>query len=177
MIDSITVTRPDLAELFDVNERTVAKWQAEGMPVLRRGRGGKPSDYNLAVAFRWARGAGKFAVSAPTSMGGVSARDRKEIAQAVESEQRIAMKAQTLIPIEAVEKTWSGIVAAIRAKLLAMPTSLADRIHREAAGKGAAGIEAVLEESIYDVLRELASGKVGGAPKHRTKQAKRAARQ
>lgn len=157
MIDTVTVTRPDLAELLDVNERTIAKWQAEGMPVLRRGRGGKPSAYNLAVAFRWARDSGKFVTQAAAHHG-PSARDRKELAQAIESEQRIAIKARTLIPIEDVEKTWSAVVTGIRAKLLAMPTALADRLHRASAQHGAAAVEATLEEAVFDTLRELSTG-------------------
>jgi len=158
MIDTITVTRPDLAELLDVNERTIAKWQAEGMPVLRRGRGGKPSDYNLAVAFRWARASGKFASQTVTPRG-PSARDRKELAQAAESEQRVAARARTLLPVDEVEKSWGAIVTGVRAKLLAMPTALSDRLHRAAVSHGAGAVEAVLEEAVFDVLRELASNK------------------
>ena len=173
MSDAIVLTRPELAELLDVHENTIGKWQAQGMPVLRRGRGGAPSDYNFAVAFRWAREAGKFTVAA--SSHGVSARDRKELAQAVESEQRIAIKARTLIAVADVEKTWGAIVAAVRAKLLALPTSLSDRLHRAAITDGAPGVEALLEESVHEALRELASGEQVG-PKTRKRPAKKARR-
>lgn len=176
MIDTITASRLDLADLFGVNERTVAKWQAEGMPVLSRGRGGKLSGYNLAAAFRWARDSGKFATAGgdgeSSDTTGQQARVRKDLAQAAEAEQRVAQRAGKLIAIEDIEKSWGGIVAAVRSKLLAMPTALSDRLHRAATMDGAAAVEALLQTAIYDALRELSSGEVVAtkkAPKWKAK--------
>jgi phage terminase Nu1 subunit (DNA packaging protein) len=176
MVDTVTVTRPELADLLAVHERTIAKWQADGLPVLRRGRGGSPSEYNFAVAFRWARDMGKFMAQAAVNRGGVSARDRKEMAQAVESEQRIAIKAKTLIAVDEVEKHWTAIVTTVRAKLLAMPTELSDRVHLVAVTDGAPAVEALLEESIHETLRELASGGPVKPPKAQKLKARKAKR-
>jgi phage terminase Nu1 subunit (DNA packaging protein) len=150
------VTRRELARRLPCDPRTVARWQEEGLPVAKRGRGGRPSLYDEAAVRAWLTTREETARQQAPDF--TASRARKELAQAIEAEQRVAIRASKLIPIEDVDRLWSGQVAAIRARLLAWPTALADRIHRVAALEGAAGVEQLLQEIVYDALRELAAG-------------------
>jgi hypothetical protein len=111
---------------------------------------------------------------ASTATDFTAARIRKELAQAAEAEQRVAQRAGKLIAVEDVEKTWAGMVAAARARLLALPIALADRVCRVAVTEGVAAVEAILQAAVYDVLRELADDLAKHAAK--TKPKRRAAK-
>lgn len=148
------VTRRELARRLDCDARTISKWQDEGLPVATRGRGGRPSLYDEATVRAWLLARDEAVQHAPDLM---VSRARKELAQAIEAEQRVAIKAHQLIAIDEVDRIWSAQVTAIRARLLAWPTAHADRLHRVAALEGAAGVERALQEIVYDALRELAA--------------------
>lgn len=135
---------------------TVTKWERAGLPIARRGRRGKPSRYREVAVRAWLQQREEAAQSVETGVDLAHARARKELAQAIEAEQRVALRAKVLIPIEEVDRIWSGQIAAVRARLLAWPAALADRLHRVAATEGAPGIERLLQEAVYDTLRELA---------------------
>lgn len=150
------VTRKELAAEFGCNLRTVARWLDDGMPVAQRGVGGRASLYNLAECRRWV--AARNAAAAPRNGTTDVAieRARKERAQAIESEQRVALRAGQLLDREETEKAWAAEVTAVRTKLLSLPAALSDQLQRVAVTDGAPGVEAVLDEAIRGVLRELA---------------------
>jgi len=159
------VTRLQLAKHLKHLPRTISKWQEEGLPVARRGRGGRPSLYDEPAVRAWVEAREAAAqTQAPTFM---ISRSRKELAQALEAEQRVALRSGTLLAAADVDRTWSAEVAAVRARLLAIPTAWSDRLHRAGALGGAAGIEALLVEAIYQVLRELAGGASPTTPRTR----------
>jgi len=174
------LTRQELAYRLGVNPQTVTKWIEEGLPVAARGKGRRPSRYEEASVRRWVAAHEKATDGrAPTSGAGskpangvatnlVEARARKELAQAVEAEQRVAIRAAKLIPIEDVDQIWSTQVAAVRARLLAIPVALTDRVLRVGALEGAAAAERALQEAIYEALREL-SGDVAPVKTRRSK--------
>jgi phage terminase Nu1 subunit (DNA packaging protein) len=164
------LTRPELAAHLHCNPRTVAKWIEEGLPVATRGRGGRASRYDEADVRIWLDA--RNAAEASPGGGFAAARMRKEIAQAVESEQRVAVRAGKLLLAEDVDRTWSAEVSAVRARLLAIPTAWSDRLHRAGALEGAAGIEALLVEAIHQVLRELAGGATPAAQRKRRRPAR-----
>ena len=165
------VTRRELASRLSCDPRTVAKWLEEGLPVAKRGRGGRPSLYDEAAARAWLQAREEAAQQTPDLL---VSRARKELAQAIEAEQRVAIRAGKLIAIEEVDRVWSMQVAAVRAQLLALPTSLADRLHRVAALEGAAGVEQVLLDAVHHALRDLATGGAAlPAKPKRTRAAKR----
>jgi phage terminase Nu1 subunit (DNA packaging protein) len=150
------LTRLELAARLGVHPITIAKWQQEGLPIASRGRRGVASRYNEADVRAWLEAREERArQNAPDF---AACRARKELAQAIEAEQRVAMRAKQLIPIEEVDRIWSAQVAAVRSRLLSWPTALADRLHRVAATDGAAGVERVLQDAAYETLRELAGG-------------------
>lgn len=160
------VTRRELARRLKRDARTISKWQDEGLPVATRGRGGRPSLYDEATVRAWLLARDEAVQQAPDLM---VSRARKELAQAVEAEQRVAIRAHQLIAIEEVDRIWSAQVAAIRARLLAWPTALADRLHRVATLEGAAGVERVLQEIVYEALRELATTAAAVKPRRKRK--------
>lgn len=75
-----------------------------------------------------------------------------------------------MIPAEDVQQTWSEIVAAARAKLLALPSRLAGTC----AGRDQAGIETEARAIIYEALSELARGG-DGTPQETTEEQAEAA--
>lgn len=164
------VTRRVLAARIQHHEISITKWQREGLPVAHRGRKGKPSLYDETAVRAWLQAREDAAQTQAPDL--IVSRSRKELAQAVEAEQRVAIKAHQLIAIDEVDRIWSAQVAAIRARLLAWPTAHADRLHRVAALEGAAGVERVLQEIVYDALRELAATTASVQTRRRRKPAK-----
>jgi phage terminase Nu1 subunit (DNA packaging protein) len=161
---TVGLTRRELAALLSrdraagpVHMQTITKWEQAGMPTAERGRKGKPSRYLEADVRAWLDAREK---SAQTSGVVDLARERarKERAQAMVAEQTFAARTRQLLPREEVEKAWSGLVAAVRTKLLALPPALADQVHQTALLDGVDGVEQVLQAAVLDVLRELAGG-------------------
>lgn len=153
------LTRRDLALLFNVNMMTVTKWEQAGMPVAHRGGKGRPSLYQPGEVRAWLQQ--RDAAAAPAGASGavdlVKERARKERAQALEAEQRVAIKAREYLPVADVERAWAFEVQAVRTAILATYTTRADQLHRIAVTEGVAGVEAFLKELAHDLLRELAS--------------------
>lgn len=150
------LTRRDLAALLGKHPMTITKWEQAGLPVATRGSRGRPSLYDESAVRVWLQRRDEAAQHQAPDL--LASRARRELAQAVEAEQRVAIKAGRLIAIEDVDRIWSAQVAAVRTRLLAIPVSVADRLHRVATLEGATGVEAVLLEVVHNALHELASG-------------------
>jgi len=156
------VTRRELAALPDlpgqvgpVHMQTITKWEREGLPVAKRGRKGKPSLYKEADVRTWLQARDE-AAKGPETLDLVMARCRKEHWQAMLAEQTHQVRAGKLLPADEVAKVWGLEVAAVRARLLALPQTLASRVHRAGALDGEPGVERVLHDAVREVLRELA---------------------
>lgn len=156
-----TLTRRELAQVLGCHMQTVTKWEREGLPIAERGRKGRPSRYDEAAVRAWLTAREEQAQSLQ-ALDLVQERARKEHWQALLAEQTYRVRERQLLDAADVAKTWGAVVSAIRAKLLAMPTSFADRVHRAAVLNGLPGVEAGLRTAVYDVLRELAT--VEGPP-------------
>lgn len=147
------VTRKELAELVGVHERTLYKYEGEGMPVALKQGPGKPTLYDPVAVKAW------LVSREHESQGGTvdlaRERARKERALAQLAEQKLAVQAGELVRADEVEAAWSGHVAAIRTKILNVPAIYAARVHRATASSVGA-VEAVLSEAMRDVLHELA---------------------
>lgn len=150
------LTRRELAALLHVHMMTVTKWERDGLPVATRGRRGKPSRYREVVVRAWLQQREEAAKQPGSAFDLVKERSRRERAQAVLAEQAFSMRARDLLPREEVERAWAAEVAAVRAKLLAWPMTLADQVHRAAVLEGLPGVERVLHEAVRQALRELA---------------------
>ena len=148
------ITRRELSQRLDRVMGTITKWEQAGMPCAEPGRKGKASLYSEREVRKWLTAREK---NAQTNGTHDVARDRarKDRAQAVLAEQTAEMRARDLVPRVQVERAWASEVAAVRAKLLAWPSTISDRLYREGAVRGVKGIERVIKEAVESLLREL----------------------
>ena len=89
-----------------------------------------------------------------------SSRRRKEAALARKQELVAARLAGELVSIAVIQQTWATIVAAARARLLAIPSRVGPRV----AGLDAAEASELLRREIYEALHELARSDLEGGP-------------
>lgn len=174
-----TLTRQELATaLGGISPRTIEKWLEEGLPVASRGRGGRPSRYDLATVQAWLKARDDAAAAAAPNSGAldlVRERARKEHWQAHVAEQLYLTRGGELLPRAEVERAWSAERDAIRTKILSVWTTHADRVFRAATLEGLPGVEAALKAIAHDILRELAAGAHAEEPPKPAKKRKRGA--
>lgn len=150
------LTRSALAVTLDCNPRTIAKWTEEGLPVARRGRGGSPSLYSEPECRKWLKARRAADGAAPEE--GRQARARLDRAQAVLFEHQYAERLRSLLSRTEADAVWSSEVASLKARLMAWPAQMSERLHRLAVGDGGLLlVEATLEEEIHALLQELAT--------------------
>jgi phage terminase Nu1 subunit (DNA packaging protein) len=149
------LTRRELATALDVHPMTITKWEREGLPVAHRGRKGKPSRYRETEVRAWLQRREENLHAAPGALDLITERARRERAQAILAEQAYNIRAKNLLPREEVERAWMAEVTAVRAKLLAWPTMLADQVHRVAVLEGLPGVERLLGAAVDHLLVEL----------------------
>jgi phage terminase small subunit len=150
------VTRRELADRLGVHMQTITKWEREGMPIARRGRKGKPSEYSESAVRAWKLQRESVAQAGPGALDVIRERARKERAQAALAEQMHAVRSGRLLDVDEAEKRWATEIAAARSLILASYTMAADRVFAAATTQGLAGVERELKAVAYEVLRELA---------------------
>ena len=151
-----SLTGEEIAEILSVTPATIRSWVRRGCPVAERGQRGnkkRPSRYDEKAVREWIEKTKrkKFDLE--------QARARKDQAQAIFAEQTVAIRAGDLVPRVQVERAWAAEVSAVRAKLLAWPSTISDRLYRESAVKGVKGVERVIKEAVEGLLRELSEPK------------------
>lgn len=142
----------DIAEVFDVHEKTVRAWARDGCPHTRRGR---QLWFNDAEVQNWLNEVGRTAKpgrpSTKTEAEREGERDkeywlaRKYRAQVLEIEGR-------LVDAEAVRMRWANVARVIRSKLQGMGGRVASRL----VGLGAQEIQRELDAEVEECLRALA---------------------
>lgn len=150
------VTRKELAEKLGVVQDTITKWEQAGLPVAEPGSRGIASRFSLADVKKWKRDREKAAQQNGT-VDLTRERARKERAQAILAEQTAQIRARDLVPRVQVERAWAAEISAVRAKLLAWPATISDRLYRESAVRGVKGVERVIKEAVEGLLRELSA--------------------
>jgi len=133
-----------IAAVLGLTTRRVRVLIQLGMPKVKRGR------YNLADCVQWYVNYRVKAASHASRMD--NARLRKLRAEAKEKELKISTMEEKLIPVDEVVKTWSNITAAMKAKLLAIPTKAAPMILSITTQAEA---QDILKSHIYEALDEL----------------------
>lgn len=96
-------------------------------------------------------------------MDPVKEKANREHYQAKLLEQTFQLRQRELLPAPEVERQWLAEIAGVRALLLALPVTRADRVHRAATLEGLPGVERELQAAVKDVLRQLA-GRGGDEP-------------
>lgn len=152
------LTRQELALALAKHPDTIAAWaSAEGMPVAERGRGGKPSKYDLEAVKAWLA-AREAEVRSSGPLDPIQEKARRDHWQATLAEQTWKVRNGKLLDAEEVERAWAAEINGCRAVLLAVPTTYADRVYRAASLEGVGGVERLLREAVHGALRELAAG-------------------
>jgi len=152
-------TRRELAAALGVHMQTITKWEREGLPIAERGSRGRPSRYSLEAVRTWRAAREEAARKVDGPLDPIQEKAARDHWQAELARQTHEIRHKTLLPAADVERAWAAEVAAVRAKLLALPTTYSDRIHRASTLDGVAGVQKTVQAAVYDVLRQLA-----GAP-------------
>ena len=151
------LTRLELARALKCDPRTVAKWIEEGLPIFARGRGGRASLYSERAVREWLE-ARNAATEKGDELSPSQEKARRDHWQAILAEETVLARRKLMLPAADIEKLWAAEVTAVRARLIAIPTTWADRIHRAGNTDGVRGVERVLREAIHNALRELSTG-------------------
>lgn len=151
------LTRQQLATRWGVVALRISKWQDDGLPVARRGGRGRPSFYDPVACDAWktAREAQQRANGGALSLA--EERARQSRAQTRLTELAIRKREGELLEVGDVAMAWAAIVAAVKAKVLAIPSAVAERLVTVAQTGGAAAAEALLRDQVLEALRELAT--------------------
>ena len=149
-------TRRELAATLGVHMQTVTKWEREGLPIAKRGARGRASEYDVASVRAWLSAREEAARKAGGPLDPIQEKAARDHWQAELAQQTHAIRQRELLPAADVERAWSAEIAGVRAKLLALPTTYADRIYRAATLDKLAGVEKTLQAAVYDVLRQFA---------------------
>jgi hypothetical protein len=146
------LTRLELAAVLDCHVRSISRLQADGLPVARRGRGGRKTLFDERVAVAWM-------LSREATHVGVEALRRctaeKLHAEAILLDQTFKIRARDLLPRDEVEKVWSLEISAVRALLEAWVSPLAAHLCH-AAAEGIPEIEHALDDEVRGMLTRLA---------------------
>lgn len=149
------LTRLELAAALGCDPRTIAKWLELGLPVARRGRGGRASRYDEAACRAWKTARDEDSHRAG-ALDPIQERAKRERAQALLAEQMFEVRAKRLLSADDVERVWQAEIAGARALILSSYTGASDRVYRAATTDGLAGVERELRALAHAVLRELA---------------------
>ena len=154
-----SLTKAQVAYAFGVDERTISRWQDRDdnpLPIAERRKTKAGNVYDLRQVVEWARrdAIGELTVGGDGQVLDYNTeRARLTKAQADKTELEVAELQGTLIRVPAVTAHWQTKVAAVRARLLSLPTKLASAI-APPDRLGAAQDQA--QALIYEALAELA---------------------
>ena len=136
----------DLARLFGKNERTIQRWGEAGLPRHGEGRG---CTYVWSEVLEW--WAKNVAQVGPTD-DTLTHKERLTKAQADKAELELALQYGTLLEASRVADTWAEECAAMRSRLLSIPSAAALKID---SSHGQAQREAIIREEVYEALEAL----------------------
>jgi phage terminase Nu1 subunit (DNA packaging protein) len=144
--------KKNLADVFGISERTLTEDIKAGMPIqTRAAHRGQSHEFDTADVFAWQM------AKALSRAGGAGELDRNQEQarlfkfQASRQELALQRKQADLIPGAVVEKVWSGMTTAARARLLALPS----RLGAECALQPFPIIASRAEELIFEALAEI----------------------
>ena len=157
------VGRKELAEIFDVTPTTISNWQSDGMPVAARFRGARGNQYDVEECTAWRSGrrlTGHRHAKVSHAPDGELSQDldyNQERARLTHHQANIAeldaeARRGNLWPVETVAHMFQQIVGNARARLLAIPGKLRNRVPDMPPRA-----HALVEDLIREALDELAA--------------------
>lgn len=152
--DPWLLSRSELARAFAVTPLRITKWTAAGMPVADRGARGRESKYDLHDVITWyvARELAARGIGTGKRLDLASERAHLSQAQRKLAELDYHRKVGALVSAQEVELRWSGIITAVRDRLLGLPVRLKARVPELTRDQ-----VAVLDELVRQDLEELAT--------------------
>jgi phage terminase Nu1 subunit (DNA packaging protein) len=117
------MTRQELARAIGVHPQTITKWEAEGMPVARRGGRGVASRYSLPAVFAWRMESLRSVAGTTLSLEQERQRltrinaDTREL-QLAERRRELLPREQVVLQGQAVIRGWAAIVRGLPRRLV-----------------------------------------------------------
>lgn len=154
------LTRTELALAMEMHPGTLTKWERDGCPVAKRAPRGRPSLFDRAAVEAWRDERDATLKASGLSLEAARARFAK--AQAERVEMQNAVRRGELLELAEVVREGQDILLVVRARLLALPSSLAPELARETEPHT---VQRRLTEAIHDALRELSRWRPGEDPR------------
>lgn len=150
----------EIAEVYDVDIRTIRTWVSRGCPFLERGgKGARPWQFESSDVIGWREQQAAIAAVGDVSKVDVDeARRRKLAAEAALSELELAKAKGEVIALEDIQSVWLEIVSNCRSLLLAMPSKVAPVVAAESELRP---IRDLLTDEIEECLAELSRFECG----------------
>lgn len=150
------VNRGELCQIMGISSPTIDNWEKRGMPVQKKGGKGVANEYNTAEVIKW-WASDEASPGASRATGEEAAKERKLTAEAGLAEIKLAEARGEVVPTDKAVKGFAKMTAAVRAKMLAIPTKLAPVV---AVTTDIEMARAAIEEAVREALSELADGVV-----------------
>jgi phage terminase Nu1 subunit (DNA packaging protein) len=141
-----SLKQTEVAALLDLSERRIQQLHSEGLPRNGTGRGGL---YVWDAVLAWHMGR----ISGSGSEEPLNHGDRLKKVKADDAELDLAVKLGTLMEVNKVRESWANQCAAMRGRLLSIPSTAAVKIdpsHTQAQR------EEIIRKDIYEALENLA---------------------
>jgi terminase small subunit / prophage DNA-packing protein len=150
------VNKRELAQFFGLSPQAIDGWLTRGCPVLKKGGPLKGYQFDTAAVAEW-RADQRVAEAISDRKSDTRDDDEKRIAAAEASlkELKLFREAGQLVTVEDAEQVWTKQVAAVRQKLLGIPTKLAPLV---LVAETVEEARSILEADINEALNELADG-------------------
>lgn len=157
------VSKKDLAEFFGVTDKTVSSWVSQGAPYVRKGeKGGRAGSwlFDTEDVIAWREEKLRERASGSSEATDLNeAKRRRAAAEAERAEIELRQLRGDLVEIKSVAKTVGDEYAALRAKLLGIPSKLGPQL---LGVEDAAEATNLIEREIFAALEELSQdGQLG----------------
>ncbi len=145
------IKQAELAALLGISDRRIQQLHGEGLPRSGSGRG---CTYDWGQILPWH--IGRISGSSSGADARLTHRERLNKAKADDAELDLAVKLGQLLPSEKVREQWAEECAAMRARLLSIPSTAALKIDGD---MDQAQREGIIRKEIFEALEMLSGGK------------------
>ncbi|MFP4561634.1 MAG: terminase small subunit [Thiohalorhabdus sp.] len=148
------VNRNELAEIFGVSPPTISTWINQGCPYLQQGRKGRQWEFDTEAVAEWRQSKALQAAQGDLEDTDYEEAKRREmVARANMQELDLAQRRGELVPVEDVARTVGDEYARAKARLRAVPSSVAAVVPAEVRTV----VQERVSEGIDQALEELVS--------------------
>ena len=146
---SYSVSKKSAAEFFGVSVQALDGWFTAGCPVAERDSSGRISSVDLSEMARWRID------RAAADNGSELDRERTRLtkAQADKTELEVAELRAELVRTPLIEQHWQAMVAAMRAKVVSIPSKVAPQV---AGPDDLNRVQELIQAVVFEALAEIA---------------------